>query len=142
MGILAERMLARGRGVTGVIPEMIHSKVSNLPLTETIVTPDMHSRKKMMYEKSDCFIALPGGIGTIEEISEAFTWQQLGYHSKAVSLYNIDNFFDHFSKFLESAGAAGFIKNVHLQRLIIESQPEALFDELESYCGSTIDKWS
>ncbi|MBI9105572.1 MAG: TIGR00730 family Rossman fold protein [Spirochaetales bacterium] len=142
MGVLAGRMLEKGCRVTGVIPEMIQTKVGHLPLTETIVTPDMHSRKRKMYDISDCFIALPGGIGTIEEISEAFTWQQLGYHSKAVSLYNINNFFKYFDSFLEAAEMAGFIKNVHRSRLIIESEPARLLEKLESYDGTTIDKWS
>ncbi len=142
MGVIARRMLERGCRVTGVIPEMIHGKVSALPLSETIVTPDMHSRKQKMYEIADCFIALPGGIGTIEEIAEAFTWQQLGYHSKAVSLYNIDNFFEYFSIFLESMKDAGFLKDVHRERLIVEDQPEVLLERLESFSGGTIDKWS
>ena len=142
MGVLAGRMLERGRKVTGVIPEMIHGKVGHLPLSETVVTPDMHSRKRMMYELSDCFIALPGGIGTVEEISEAFTWQQLGYHQKAVALYDVDNFYEHFSLFLESAEQAGFIKSVHRRRLIIESEPRRLLEKIESYSGKTIDKWS
>ena len=142
MGVLAQRMLDKGGSVTGVIPEMIHTKVKALPLTETIVTPDMHSRKKIMYDLADCFIAMPGGIGTLEEISEVYTWQQLGYHTKAVSLYNINNFFKYFSAFLENAEHAGFIKNVHRRRLIIESEPDVLLEKLESYDGQTVDKWS
>lgn len=142
MGVIARRMLEKGCSVTGVIPEMIHGKVDALPLTETIVTPDMHSRKQKMYELADCFIALPGGIGTIEEITECFTWQQLGYHNKAVSLYNIDDFYKQFSTFLDSMRDAGFLKDVHRQRLIVENKPDELLERLEAFSGTTIDKWS
>ncbi|MDC7228616.1 MAG: TIGR00730 family Rossman fold protein [Spirochaetales bacterium] len=142
MGALAGAVLEAGGEVTGVIPELIFTKVKNLPVTETIVTGDMHERKSRMYEMSDAFTALPGGIGTIEELSEVFTWQQLGYHSKAVSVFDINDFYKNFLGFLNNASSAGFIKNVHLKRLIVENDPASLIKELESYDGKTIDKWS
>lgn len=142
MGVLAGSVLDNGGYVIGVIPELIYSKVKHLRLSETIITEDMHSRKKVMYEKSDAFTALPGGIGTIEEISEVFTWQQLGYHSKAVSLYNINGFFNNFTAFLDSVNEQGFLKDIHRGRLIVESEPDDLINKLECYKGGTIDKWS
>ena len=142
MGILARRMMERGGSVSGVIPSLIHSKVSDIQLSETILTDDMHQRKSIMYDMSDAFTALPGGIGTIEEISEAYTWQQLGYHSKPVSLYNINGYFNRFTAFLEHSVSQGFIKKIHFDRLIVEKEPEALMNRLESYSGDTVDKWS
>ena len=116
--------------------------MKHLPLSEIIIAEDMHSRKKLMYEKSDAFTALPGGIGTIEEISEVYTWQQLGYHEKAVSLYNIDGFYNHFTAFLDSVSAKGFMKDIHRSRLIIEAEPDKLLERIENYKGETVDKWS
>ncbi len=142
MGVLAEAVLDNGGSVIGIIPEMIYKKVEHLPLTETIITEDMHSRKRMMYDKSDAFTALPGGIGTIEEISEIYTWQQLGYHRKAVSLYNINNFYYKFAEFLDSACDMGFIKEIHRNRLIIEQDAEKLIEKIENYSEETVDKWS
>ena len=142
MGVLAETVYKNGGRVTGIIPKLIHGKVESIPITETIITDDMHQRKQKMYELSDAFTAMPGGIGTIEEISEVYTWQQLGYHNKPVSLYNIDNFFNNFLNFLDDSVDSGFIKSVHRQRLITSDSPSELFEELEKYDGKTIDKWS
>ena len=142
MGVLAKSVLNAGGKVIGVIPELIYPKVDHLPLTETIITEDMHSRKRIMYEKSDAFTALPGGIGTIEELSEIFTWQQLGYHTNPVSLYNINGFFDNFLSFLSHAHNEGFIKEIHRNRLISESDHKVLFSKLDEYDGKIIDKWS
>ena len=142
MGVLAESVLENSGEVTGIIPELIYSKVGHLPLTETIITSDMHERKRIMYEKADAFTALPGGIGTLEEISEIYTWQQLGYHSKAVSLYNINGFFDYFNSFIKHSSEEGFLKAIHLSRLIIENKPEELINRIESFDEITVDKWS
>ncbi len=142
MGVLAEAVMNNSGTVTGVIPELISGKVEHINLTRNIVTKDMHERKKTMYELADGFIALPGGIGTVEELSEVYTWQQLGYHNKPVSLYNINGFFDGFTGFLDHAVNEGFIKQVHRNRLIISDEPENLFYQLDNYSGETIDKWS
>lgn len=142
MGLLAETVLENGGKVTGVIPELIRNKVKELPLTETIITADMHERKRRMYEISDAFTAMPGGIGTIEELTEVFTWQQLGYHSKPVSLFNINNFYSDFLSFLDNAVERGFIKDVHRGRLIVDDNPDSLIKKLTEYDGKTIDKWS
>ena len=142
MGELASSVIESGGEVTGVIPELIHGKVKSIPLTETIITADMHERKQKMYDISDAFTAMPGGIGTLEEISEVFTWQQLGYHEKPVSLYNINNFYEDFISFLDKSVKSGFIRDVHRERLIIENSPQVLISQLENFEGKTIDKWS
>ena len=142
MGVLAGTVIDSGGRAVGVIPELINGKVEHIEGVETIITDDMHSRKQKMYELSDAFAALPGGIGTVEELSEVFTWQQLGYHSKAVSLYNINNFYDGFIEFLGTACIEGFLKEVHRSRLIVEDNPRKLLHSLENFSGGTVDKWS
>ena len=142
MGVLAETVMNNGGKVTGVIPELIHGKVKELELTETIITEDMHERKKIMYSLADAFIALPGGIGTLEEIAEIYTWQQLGYHTKAVSLFNVNGYFDFLYRYLQQGCSEGFIKDVHLNRLIIEDDTAKLLNAIDRYDEQTIDKWS
>lgn len=141
MGKLANAVMQSGGKVTGIIPELIKNKIKSPNLTQTIVTADMHERKKIMYDKSDAFIALPGGIGTLEELSEVFTWQQLGYHTKAVSIYNINGFFNDLVSFLTHSVAEGFLKQIHLDRLIVEEQPEQLLNRIRNFKETTVDKW-
>src|SRR6188472_4615356 len=95
MGALAESVLDHGGLVTGVIPDFLVNREHMLTrVQERIVTPDMHERKRVMFEHADAFVALPGGVGTLEELVEQMTWQQLGRHSKPVLLANIDNFWE------------------------------------------------
>ncbi len=142
MGLLAESVISGGGMVTGVIPELIHGKVKNLPVSELIITSDMHERKKKMYELSDGFIALPGGIGTLEELTEIYTWQQLGYHRKPVGLLNINGFYDNFLSFLDIAVNSGFLKDVHRKRMLIGNEPAELIEKMHNYSGENVDKWS
>jgi uncharacterized protein (TIGR00730 family) len=95
MGAVAKSTLDHGGSVTGIIPEFLRARENALTsVQEMIVTPDMHERKRLMFEHSDAFVALPGGIGTLEELVEQLTWQQLGRHSKPILLANIDNFWE------------------------------------------------
>ena len=95
MGAVAESTLDHGGTVTGIIPEFLTARENALTrVQEMIVTPDMHERKRLMFERSDAFVALPGGIGTLEELVEQLTWQQLGRHAKPVLLANIDGFWE------------------------------------------------
>ncbi len=95
MGAIAKSALDHGGTVTGIIPDFLRARENALTrVQEMIVTPDMHERKRLMFERSDAFVALPGGIGTLEELVEQMTWQQLGRHSKPVLLANIDNFWE------------------------------------------------
>ena len=141
MGLLSRTVLEEGGKVLGIIPEAIHSKVTPLEGGETLVVDDMHTRKMRMHEESDGFIAMPGGIGTFEEILEAFTWSQLGFHGKPVALYNIENFYGPLLDQFRHAIEEGFFKEAHLNTLIVNSQPSSLLDHMEHYVPVREDKW-
>lgn len=133
MGELARTMLAEGGRVTGVIPKVLYEKVEHVELSRLYIVQDMHQRKARMNELADAFIAMPGGIGTLEEFFEAFTWQQLGFHRKPVGLYNIGGFFDHLLGFLDHTVAEGFLKAGHRSNLQISSDPGELIMKLKTF---------
>jgi uncharacterized protein (TIGR00730 family) len=111
MGALAKSTLDHGGSVTGIIPEFLTARENALArVQELIVTPDMHERKRLMFERSDAFIALPGGIGTLEELVEQLTWQQLGRHAKPILLANIDGFWEPLLALLTHMRATEFIR--------------------------------
>ena len=111
MGEVARAVLGSGGYVTGIIPEFLSEKERMLrEVNELIVTPDMHARKQMMFERSDAFVALPGGIGTLEELVEQLTWQQLGRHSKPVLLANIESFWEPLLALFSHMRATQFIR--------------------------------
>ena len=111
MGAVAKSVLDHGGAVTGIIPEFLMVRENMLSrVQELVVTPDMHERKRLMFERSDAFIALPGGIGTLEELVEQMTWQQLGRHTKPVLLANIDNFWEPLLALLTHMRASEFIR--------------------------------
>jgi uncharacterized protein (TIGR00730 family) len=102
----------------------------------------MHERKKMMFDLSDAFIALPGGLGTIEELMELLTWAQLGFHHKPCGLLNVSGYFDRLLSFLDHATVEGFIKPVHRDLLLVSEDPEILLERFRSYSPERIDKWN
>jgi uncharacterized protein (TIGR00730 family) len=111
MGAVAKSVLDHGGSVTGIIPDFLVKKERMLDRPqELIITPDMHERKRLMFERSDAFVALPGGVGTLEELVEQLTWQQLGRHSKPVLLANIDNFWEPLLVLLTHMRATEFIR--------------------------------
>jgi uncharacterized protein (TIGR00730 family) len=111
MGAVAKSVLDHGGTVTGIIPDFLANRERMNPnLTELVVTPDMHERKRLMFERSDAFVALPGGVGTLEELVEQMTWQQLGRHTKPVLLANIDNFWEPLIALLSHMRANQFIR--------------------------------
>jgi uncharacterized protein (TIGR00730 family) len=111
MGAVAKSTLDHGGSVTGIIPDFLKAKENALArVQEMIVTPDMHERKRLMFERSDAFVALPGGIGTLEELVEQLTWQQLGRHSKPVLLANIDGFWEPLLTLLAHMRSTAFIR--------------------------------
>jgi uncharacterized protein (TIGR00730 family) len=110
MGAVARAVLDHGGRVTGIIPEFLIRREVMMPLQDLIVTPDMHERKRLMFEHSDAFVALPGGIGTLEELVEQLTWQQLGRHSKPVLLANIDGFWEPLLALIKHMRATQFIR--------------------------------
>ncbi len=111
MGAVAQSVLDHGGAVTGIIPEFLTNREKALKrVQELIVTPDMHERKRLMFEHSDAFVALPGGIGTLEELVEQLTWQQLGRHTKPVLLANIDGFWEPLLALLAHMRETEFIR--------------------------------
>jgi uncharacterized protein (TIGR00730 family) len=111
MGAVATSVLDHGGAVTGIIPDFLTSREHALTrVQEMIVTPDMHERKRLMFERSDAFVALPGGIGTLEELVEQLTWQQLGRHSKPILIANIDGFWEPLLALLAHMRATHFIR--------------------------------
>lgn len=142
MGLIADRVLELGGTVTGVIPEkLVRAEVSHKNLTKLHVVKTMHERKALMAELSDGFIALPGGIGTLEEIIEVFTWTQLGFHQKPCGLLNIGGFYDKLYSFLEEMQQSGFLSNHHKQSLLIERNPEILIEKLINHKVEYKPKW-
>jgi uncharacterized protein (TIGR00730 family) len=117
MGAVASGVLSNGGQVTGIIPEFLvdmeATRHSLAQLDELIITPDMHTRKHMMYERADAFVALPGGIGTLEEIVEIMTWAQLGQHEKPMIFANINGFWDPMMQLIRHMTAEGFVHTAH-----------------------------
>lgn len=142
MRVTAEAVLREGAAVTGVIPELINSRVSPLEGIKTIVTKDMHERKAKMYELSDAFIALPGGLGTLEELLEIFTWKHLGYHEKPVAILDINGFYTNLIKLMKKMADSGFLKKSHMESLIVADKPEKALRLIREHRHRHIDKWS
>lgn len=134
MGAVADAALAAGGRVVGVIPEhLMRPEVAHQSLTELIVVDTMHTRKRLMAERSDAFIVLPGGYGTFEEMFETVTWLQLKLHTKPVGILNVENYFDHLLQFLRHAAAEAFIRPAHFDLLIVESNPPLLLERLRRH---------
>jgi uncharacterized protein (TIGR00730 family) len=141
MGALADATLAGGGEVIGIIPHhLIALEVGHRQLTSLIAVDSMHARKHQMADLSDGFIALPGGIGTAEELLEVFTWLQLGIHAKPVGVLNIHGYFDHLLQFLAHMEQSGFLKRAHREMLIVDCSPASLLDQLRGFVPARIDK--
>lgn len=142
MGRVANAALAGGAEVIGVIPAALASKeIAHSGLTELHVVESMHERKAMMAELSDGFVALPGGWGTIEEIFEALTWAQLGFHRKPCGLLNIAGYYDHLRSFLDHAMEHGFVREAYRPMIMIEDDPAGLLQRFETYQPPKVRKW-
>lgn len=141
MGILSSTVMNSGGHVTGIIPKMIHDNVKHRDISELIVVETMHQRKSLMYSMSDAFICLPGGIGSLEELLEVFTWLQLGYHSKPVLLLNINGFYNNLIRQFELMVEEGFLKESHLSNLIVKETLDNLVNEIFSSTIHTDNKW-
>lgn len=141
MGEVANTVLKAGGVVIGVIPKSFAHKVSHPGLTELHVVDSMHERKTMMFNLSDAFIALPGGLGTLEEIAEILTWGQLGLHVKPCGLINVDGYFDLLLSFLDNAVSKGFMWQEHRDMLLVGKTPEDMLKQLEAYHAPAIEKW-
>jgi uncharacterized protein (TIGR00730 family) len=142
MGKIADEVLKRGGEVIGVIPQkLVDREVAHRGLTELRVVQTMHERKALMAELSDGFIALPGGIGTLEEIIEVFTWTQLGYHHKPCGLLNVAGYYDALNAFLEQMVAEKFLKTENRQVLLSEADPAELVYKMRTHPLVHTDKW-
>jgi uncharacterized protein (TIGR00730 family) len=141
MGALADEALARGGEVIGVIPRyLVEREVAHRSLTELHVVATMHERKAMMAELADAFVALPGGIGTLEELVEMLTWAQLGLHAKPIGIVNVDGYYDNLLAFLAHAVGEGFLTPANRELLTVRSDPEALLNELDRRAATdTVD---
>jgi uncharacterized protein (TIGR00730 family) len=136
MGALADAALAAGARVTGVIPRaLLDREVGHTGLTELIVVQTMHQRKLAMAERADAFVALPGGIGTLEELYEMWSWRQLGYHDKPVALLNVAGYYDPLLAFMRAGVAAGFVAERHHALLLVEDDVASLIARLDRAAG-------
>lgn len=142
MGMVADQVLTLGGQAIGVIPKALaHKEVAHKNLTELHVTQSMHERKMLMAELADGFIALPGGIGTLEELFEIWTWAQLGFHNKPCGLLNVEGYYDWLIKFLDHVLAEQFVKQHHHAMLMVESNPDALLDRYVHYRPPAVRHW-
>lgn len=142
MGVLAEAALAAGGEVVGVIPEALARKeVEHQGVTKLLVVANMHERKKAMGDFADAFVALPGGVGTLEELFESFTWLQLGYHHKPVGVLNVAGYFDHLLAFLDHAVECRLLKRRQLETLIVDTDPARLLERLRAFEAPAEDRW-
>ncbi len=133
MGEVADAALAAGARVIGVIPESLKRReVGHSGLHELHVVPTMHLRKQMMAERASAFVALPGGIGTLEELYEVWTWRQLGYHDQPLGLLNVEGYYDDLLRFMDRTVAEGFLQARQRAHLIVGAEPRALLDALDS----------
>ena len=142
MGVLADTMLdARGEAI-GVMPQaLIDREIGHRGLTELRVVDSMHARKALMAELSDAFVAVPGGIGTLEELIEVYTWSQLGIHDKACGVLNVRGYYAHLVALLDHAVAEGFLRPQHRAVLSVADEPAALLDRLAAFEPPAIGKW-
>lgn len=131
MGAVADAALDAGGRVVGVIPRLlVDQEVCHRGLSELLVVEDMHTRKRLMCERSDAFVVLPGGIGTIDELSEVMCWNQLGIHAKRVAFLDVAGYWTPFLGFLDGMAAAGFIPAQEVADLLIGEQPAELLTRL------------
>lgn len=141
MGIVADAVLAGGGKAYGVIPEMLKDhEVAHTDLTELYIVKNMHERKAKMTDLTDAFIALPGGIGTLDELFEAWTWNALGYHAKPFGLLNVANYWDSMVTFLDSVESNGFMSSARRQQLIVANDIDGALESLKAACTGSEGK--
>ena len=142
MGAVADAALEAGGRVTGVIPQsLVDREVAHPGLSELRVVESMHARKALMAELSDAFVALPGGVGTLEELFEVYTWNQLGLHAKPLGLFNVRGYFDALVRFLDHAVAERFVTRTHRDMLLVAEDVAALLDGLTAWEAPVQPKW-
>lgn len=131
MGVVAETALENNGIITGVIPDKLYEmEVAHTGITKLYRVKDMHERKALMADLSDGFIALPGGVGTLEEMTEVMTWAQIGYHSKPCAFLNTNGYYNHFMSFFDHMEEEGFLYKSLLDQAIVEEDPEKLVSSI------------
>jgi uncharacterized protein (TIGR00730 family) len=142
MKVIADRMLLAGGEVIGVMPgKLAEKEILHAGLTETLVVKDMQERKRVMDELSDGFVTLPGGLGTMDELFEMLSWNQLGIIHKPVGILNIDNFYDHLIAWLDQAVEMRFIRPEHRANVLVNTDPSLLINAMMNYRGLIAEKW-
>ena len=142
MGAMADAALANKGQITGVIPhDLMQREVGHTGLDDLRVVNSMHERKALMAELSDAYVAMPGGLGTLEELFDVWTWAQLGIHSKSIALLNVAGYYDPLLEFLEHAVAEQFVPASHCEMMIVESDVGKLIDQLGSHRSPPTGKW-
>jgi len=142
MGVMANTMLANGGKVIGVIPHQLAAlELAHEGLTELHIVADMHERKAKMAALADAVIALPGGLGTMEELFEAMTWTQLGIHAKPCGLVNANGYYDHLVSFLDKTVEEQFVRAAHRKMLLVDADVAQLLDRLATAQVPAERKW-
>jgi uncharacterized protein (TIGR00730 family) len=142
MGAIADAALEGGGRVTGVIPQsLVDREIAHPGLTDLRVVDSMHERKAQMAELADAFVALPGGVGTLEELFEVYTWNQLGLHAKPLGLFNVRGYFDGLVRFLDHAVQERFVTPQNRAMLLVGEDLDALLDGLAGWQGPAQPKW-
>jgi len=141
MGIVADAVMANGGEAYGVIPQaLIDLEVAHTGLTELHIVTSMHERKAMMTELTDAFVAIPGGIGTLDELFEAWSWNALGYHAKPFALLNVSGFWDGMIDFLDTVTTSGFMSPARRGQLLVADTVAEAIDRLDAAIGATEPK--
>jgi uncharacterized protein (TIGR00730 family) len=142
MGMLADAVLASGGSVIGVIPKHLTAReIAHEHLTELHVVDSMHERKALMMKLSDAFMALPGGLGTLEELFEVLTWAQLGLHRKPCGILNVRGYFDPLIALLDRAVDQRFLRREHRELLLVDEDPAGLLSRFEGFHAPSVRKW-
>ncbi|SER18463.1 hypothetical protein SAMN05518866_10635 [Sphingobium sp. YR768] len=142
MGVVADAACAAGGEVIGVIPEALRAREhDHQGISELHVVQTMHERKALMAKLADGFVTLPGGIGTFEEMFEAWCWSQLGYHAKPVGMLDVNGFYSGMSGFIDHVVTEGFLKPEHRAMLLVEKDPEVMLDRIAQYLPPRTEHW-
>ncbi len=142
MKILADTVLRERGEVIGVMPRsLVEKEVAHLGLSKMHITESMQERKVIMAEMSDAFIAMPGGLGTLDELAEMLTYNQLRIHDKPIGLLNVDGYFDHLLKFLDHAVEERYVRKEHRRNIIVDDNIDSLIEKLNNYKPVLMDKW-
>lgn len=142
MGLVADTVMAAGGTVTGVIPtQLFPREIAHRGLTELVEVGSMHERKTKMFELADAFIALPGGFGTLEELTEVTTWAQLGIHHKPIGVLNVGGYYDALLVFLDHCVVKGLLRDDNRALVVARDEPRAMLQALRAYVPKSRSQW-